>query len=178
MVNGGIINISSKIIPPPDGSNLQTMEGLIQAMPIMEPKHFIMPFLAHALGTFVGAILCSLVARSQKLILALSIGLTFFIGGFMMVFQLPAPLWFDLVDLIFAYFPMAWLGIGLYLCLIGKSLFPRLTINNHKISLSICYYLVSYYLVSYYLVSYYLVSFCIFVLNYRNEARIIAVFIR
>ena len=110
MVNGGIINISSKIIPPPAGSNLQTMEGLIQAMPIMEPKHFIMPFLAHALGTFVGAILCSLVARSQKLILALSIGLTFFIGGFTMVFQLPAPLWFDLVDLIFAYFPMAWLG--------------------------------------------------------------------
>ena len=110
MVNGGIINISSKIIPPPDGSNLQTMEGLIQAMTIMEPKHFIMPFLAHALGTFVGAILCSLVARSQKLILALSIGLTFFIGGFMMVFQLPAPLWFDLVDLIFAYFPMAWFG--------------------------------------------------------------------
>jgi hypothetical protein len=110
MVNGGIINISSKIIPPPIGSNLQTMEGLIKAMPIMEPKHFIMPFLAHALGTFVGAILCSLVARSQKLILALSIGLIFFIGGFTMVFQLPAPLWFDLVDLIFAYFPMAWLG--------------------------------------------------------------------
>ena len=110
MVNGGIINISSKIIPPPAGSNLQTMEGLIQAMPIMEPKHFIMPFLAHALGTFVGAIVCGLVARSQKLILALSIGLTFFIGGFTMVFQLPAPLWFDLVDLIFAYFPMAWLG--------------------------------------------------------------------
>jgi hypothetical protein len=110
MVNGGIINISSKIIPPPTGSNLQTMEGLIKAMPIMEPKHFIMPFLAHALGTFIGAMLCSLVARSQKLILALSIGLIFFIGGFTMVFQLPAPLWFDLVDLIFAYFPMAWLG--------------------------------------------------------------------
>ena len=110
MANGGIINISSKIIPPPAGSNLQTMEGLIKAMPLMEPKHFIMPFLAHALGTFVGAILCSLVARSQKLILALSIGLIFFIGGFTMVFQLPAPLWFDLVDLIFAYFPMAWLG--------------------------------------------------------------------
>ena len=110
MLNGVIINISSEIIPPPAGSNLQTMEGLIKAMTIMEPKHFIMPFLAHALGTFVGAILCCLVARSQKLILALSIGLTFFIGGFMMVLQLPAPLWFDLVDLIFAYFPMAWLG--------------------------------------------------------------------
>jgi hypothetical protein len=109
-INGGIINISGDIIPPPTGANLKTMKGLIDAMKIMEPKHFIMPFLAHALGTFIGAMLCSLVARSQKLILALSIGLTFFIGGFMMVLQLPAPLWFDLVDLIFAYFPMAWLG--------------------------------------------------------------------
>jgi hypothetical protein len=122
MGNGGIINISSKIIPPPIGSNLQTMEGLIKAMPIMEPKHFIMPFLAHALGTFVGAILCSLVARSQKLILALSIGLIFFIGGFTMVFQLPAPLWFDLVDLIFAYFPMAWLGYKIVSKLRGKQI--------------------------------------------------------
>ena len=110
MVNGGIINISSKIIPLPAGSNLQTMEGLIKAMTIMEPKHFIMPFLAHALGTFVGAILCSIIARSNQLVLSLSIGLSFFIGGFMMVLQLPAPLWFDLVDLIFAYFPMAFLG--------------------------------------------------------------------
>jgi hypothetical protein len=76
----------------------------------MEPKHFIMPFLAHALGTFFGAVLCTLIARSYQMILALSIGLAFFIGGFMMVFQLPAPLWFDLIDLIFAYFPMAWLG--------------------------------------------------------------------
>ena len=109
-INGGIINISGDIIAPPPGANLKTMEGLIHAMSIMEPKHFIMPFLAHALGTFFGAVLCTLIARSYQMILALSIGLAFFIGGFMMVFQLPAPLWFDLIDLIFAYFPMAWLG--------------------------------------------------------------------
>ena len=109
-INGGIISISGDIIPPPPGANLKTMEGLIDAMRIMEPKHFIMPFLAHALGTFFGAVLCTLLARSYQMILALSIGLAFFIGGFMMVFQLPAPLWFDLIDLIFAYFPMAWLG--------------------------------------------------------------------
>ena len=109
-INGGIINISGDIIAPPPGANLKTMEGLIDAMKIMQPEHFIMPFLAHALGTFFGAVLCSLIAQSYHLILSLSIGLAFFIGGFMMVFQLPAPLWFDLIDLIFAYFPMAWLG--------------------------------------------------------------------
>lgn len=110
VVNGAIINISNDIIPPPPGTNLKTMEGLIHAMTLMEPKHFIMPFLAHALGTFVGAAFCSLISKSHKLILALSIGFSFFIGGLIMVFQLPSPLWFDLVDLTFAYFPMAYLG--------------------------------------------------------------------
>jgi|LauGreDrversion4_2_1035121.scaffolds.fasta_scaffold597604_1 hypothetical protein len=109
-INGAIINISGDIIPPPAGANLKTMEGLIQAMPSMTPKHFIMPFLAHALGTFFGAVLCAILARSYQFILAMTIGLAFFIGGFMMVFKLPAPLWFDLVDLTFAYFPMAYLG--------------------------------------------------------------------
>lgn len=109
-VNGAIINISNDLIPPPPGTNLKTMEGLIHAMTLMEPKHFIMPFLAHALGTFVGAAFCSLISKSHKLFLALSIGFSFFIGGLIMVFQLPAPLWFDLVDLIFAYFPMAYLS--------------------------------------------------------------------
>jgi hypothetical protein len=116
-INGGIINVSGEIIAPPAGANLKTMEGLIQAMPMMEPKHFIMPFLAHALGTLIGAIVCSIIARSNQLVLTLSIGLSFFIGGLMMVFQLPAPLWFDLVDLIFAYFPMAWLGYWVVLML-------------------------------------------------------------
>ena len=110
IVNGAIINISNDIIPPPPGTNLKTMEGLIHAMTLMEPKHFIMPFLAHVLGTFTGAISCCFIAKSHQLILSLSIGLSFFIGGFIMVLQLPTPLWFDLVDLTFAYFPMAYLG--------------------------------------------------------------------
>ena len=110
LVNGVIINLSNQIIPPPPGANLKTMEGLIHAMSIMEPKHFIMPFLAHALGTFIGAALSCLIAKSHLLMVALLIGLSFFIGGFMMVLQLPSPLWFDLIDLIFAYFPTAYLG--------------------------------------------------------------------
>jgi hypothetical protein len=41
---------------------------------------------------------------------ALVIGAFFLIGGAMMVFMLPSPLWFSVVDLALAYFPMAWLG--------------------------------------------------------------------
>jgi hypothetical protein len=34
----------------------------------------------------------------------------FFVGGIYMVMLLPSPLWFNLTDLILAYFPMAYLG--------------------------------------------------------------------
>ena len=56
-VNMGIIMISSSIIPPPNGADITTAEGLKASMHLFQPKHFIMPFLAHALGTFAGALL-------------------------------------------------------------------------------------------------------------------------
>ena len=51
MLNMSLIIISGDIIPPPEGADVTTMEGLKAAMHLFEPKHFIMPFLAHALGT-------------------------------------------------------------------------------------------------------------------------------
>lgn len=110
-VNGFIISISGSIIPPPAGSDLTTMEGLSDAMKIMEPKHFIMPFLAHALGTLFGAFVISLLSINHKFKLALIAGVLFFVGGLMMVMGLPgSPTWFNALDLILAYFPMASIG--------------------------------------------------------------------
>jgi hypothetical protein len=37
-------------------------------------------------------------------------GIVFFFGGAMAVSMLPAPLWFNIIDLAFAYIPMAMLG--------------------------------------------------------------------
>jgi hypothetical protein len=96
-VNMGIILISNFIIPAP-------------AMELMQPKHFIMPFLAHALGTFSGALLCSALAASFRFYMVMLIASLFFVGGIYMVMLLPSPLWFNLTDLILAYFPMAYLG--------------------------------------------------------------------
>ena len=110
IANGLIINYSGTIIPPPVGSNLTTEEGLKAAMAIMEPKHFIMPFLAHAIGSLVGAFFVTLFMKDRKLFRALLVGFLFFLGGAWMVFELPSPLWFDAVDLGLAYIPMAWLG--------------------------------------------------------------------
>lgn len=109
-INGGIISISGSLIPPPEGADISTEAGLKAAMHLFEPKHFLMPFLAHALGTLGGAFLTAKLAASRHLILALLIGMLFFAGGFAMVLMLPAPAWFNATDLLLAYFPMAWLG--------------------------------------------------------------------
>jgi hypothetical protein len=110
MVNGWIIQISGSIIAPPEGADLTTEEGLREAMSRFEFRHFVMPFLAHALGTLVGAVIASYIAVSYRILWSLIIGALFFIGGAMMVAMLPSPIWFNVVDLLIAYFPMAWLG--------------------------------------------------------------------
>lgn len=109
-VNMGIILISSSIIPPPEGADITTMEGLKASMHLMQPKHFIMPFLAHALGTLVGAYIAATIAVNHKLKFALAIGGWFLLGGIVNIFMLPSPIWFTVVDLAGAYIPMAYLG--------------------------------------------------------------------
>lgn len=109
-VNMGIISISGSIIPPPNGADITTMEGLKATMHLFEPKHFLFPFLAHALGTFVGAILAAFIAANQKMRFALAIGVVFFVGGLMNVMMLPSPVWFTIVDLVGAYIPVAFLA--------------------------------------------------------------------
>lgn len=110
LVNMGIISISGSVIPPPDGADVTTTEGLKAAMHLFEPKHFIMPLLAHALGTLAGAFVAALIAVNHKMKFALAIGVIFLAGGIASVFMLPSPLWFNVVDLVVAYIPMAYLG--------------------------------------------------------------------
>ncbi len=107
-VNMGIITISGSIIPPPDGADNTTMEGLKESMHLFQPEHFIFPFLAHALGTFAGAFLAALIATTHKMKFALGIGIFFLIGGIYMTFMLPSPTWFTILDLVGAYIPMAY----------------------------------------------------------------------
>ena len=109
-VNMALINISTDIIPAPAGADVKTMEGLQKSIHLFEPKHFLMPFLAHALGTLVAALLASLIAKSHRKRVALTTGVVFFVGGAMAVSMLPAPLWFNITDLALAYIPMALLG--------------------------------------------------------------------
>jgi len=110
IVNMGIIMISGSIIPPPEGADVTTTEGLKAAMHLFQPKHFIMPFLAHALGTFAGALIAGLIAATHKMKFALGIGVLFLLGGIASVFMLPSPVWFTILDLVVAYIPMAYIA--------------------------------------------------------------------
>ncbi|MGE0931055.1 hypothetical protein [Peijinzhouia sedimentorum] len=108
--NGAIISVGGNIIPTPAGSDTSTMEGLQAAMEFFELQHFLFPFLAHAIGTFAGALVAGVVASSHQMIMSLIIGGFFLMGGIYMVAVLPSPLWFTLVDLLIAYIPMSYLA--------------------------------------------------------------------
>ncbi|WP_411823378.1 hypothetical protein [Leptospira sp. 'Mane'] len=110
LVNMGIITISGHIIPPPDGSDVTTMEGLKASLHLFQPKHFIFPFLAHALGTFFGAAIVAKISTDHKLKYALGIGVFFLAGGIANIIMLPSPVWFTILDLAGAYIPMSYLG--------------------------------------------------------------------
>ncbi len=110
LVNMGLITVGPLIIPPPAGVDMTTAEGLQAGIALLEPRHFVFPFLAHALGTLVGAALTARLAVSHHARLALVIGVVFLVGGIMAATMIPAPSWFIALDLIAAYIPMAWLG--------------------------------------------------------------------
>ncbi|WP_078130490.1 hypothetical protein [Leptospira alexanderi] len=110
IVNMGIIMISGHIIPPPDGTDVTTMEGLKASMHLFQPKHFILPFLAHALGTFAGAFLTAMVSTSHKIKFALVVGVLFLAGGIANIIMLPSPVWFTILDLVGAYVPTSYLA--------------------------------------------------------------------
>jgi hypothetical protein len=111
--NGALIALSPHVIPPPagvDGSNLDSLKAGIH---LFEAKHFVFPFLAHALGTFAGAFVAYLVAATRREVLAWAMGFLFLTGGIAASFMIPAPPAFIVLDLAAAYLPMAWLAIRL-----------------------------------------------------------------
>ena len=110
VVNMFFISLNGTVIGLPEGADISTMEGLKESMHLFEPKHFIFPFLAHALGTLVGAFIAAKIAATHKTKFALAIGVLFLIGGIINVINLPTPTWFSTLDLVAAYIPMGWLG--------------------------------------------------------------------
>lgn len=112
-VNMGLILLGARVVPAPAGVDTTTSEGLAAAMPLLGPAHFVFPFLAHALGTFASALLATWVAGRVSRVPAAVIGALFLAGGIASCFMLPAPRWFEVLDVVLAYLPFAWLGYRL-----------------------------------------------------------------
>ena len=110
VVNMAIVTLGPALIPPPAGVDPTNAESLAGAMHLFQPRHFVMPFLAHALGTLAGALVAWLIAASHKAKFAYAIGVIFLCGGIAACFMLPTPAWFMALDLVVAYLPMAWLA--------------------------------------------------------------------
>jgi hypothetical protein len=110
VVNSALVMLSPSIVAPPAGVDVNDAESLRRSIHLFEPRHFVMPFLAHALGTLAGALVAYLIAATHKLPVALVIGAVFLLGGIAASFMIPAPAWFIAADLLLAYLPMAWLA--------------------------------------------------------------------
>ncbi|MDO9075243.1 MAG: hypothetical protein Q7U73_18460 [Rubrivivax sp.] len=121
VVNMALISVSGKVIPPPTGADITTMEGLKASLHLFEPRHFIFPFLAHALGTLVGALIACWLAPGKSPLPAYIVGGLFLLGGIANAVMLPAPSWFIAADLVLAYVPAAWLGQTLARRMSGSS---------------------------------------------------------
>jgi hypothetical protein len=109
-VNKALVIASPLVVPPPAGVDMSDPQSLSESKHLFEPKHFVFPFLAHALGTLVGAVVAYLVAASHRPILADVIGASFLAGEIAAARMIPAPTWFVVLDLAMAYVPMAFLG--------------------------------------------------------------------
>jgi hypothetical protein len=110
VVNGGVIALGSRLAPPPEGVNGEDVESIKANIHRYEPKHFAVPFLAHALGTLAGALTALALVSGQSVRGAYIIGAFFSVGGVAMILIVGGPLWFKVLDLGGAYIPMAWLA--------------------------------------------------------------------
>ena len=110
IVNGGLVQVGYSVYPL-EGVNVNDLNALADALSIAGSEHFIFPYLAHALGTLVRAMVAYLIANDKhKKTMALVVGAVFLIGGIAVNYLIPAPIWFKAVDILTAYIPMAWLG--------------------------------------------------------------------
>ncbi len=50
-----VVMIGPAIIPPPEGVDVTNVDSIKSSMHLFEFRHFIFPWVAHALGSLVGA---------------------------------------------------------------------------------------------------------------------------
>jgi hypothetical protein len=111
IVNGCIIVLSFAILGP-TGINLFDSESFKANADKFTTANFVGTWLAHQLGTLVGAYVAAKIAPAQKLIFAMVIGIWFLLGGIYAATIVSAPVWYLIAD-IALYIPVAYFGAKL-----------------------------------------------------------------
>ena len=114
IINMGLIIVGSAIVPAPPGIDVTDPASLSAAAGLLEPQHFIFPFLAHAGGTLAGCLIACLIVVERRRLASIIIGCFFLLGGIVNAFMIPAPAWFIVMDLGLAYIPMALLAVWIH----------------------------------------------------------------
>ncbi len=109
LVNMKLIQTGHKMYPI-EGLDPNDMDALSIIMPTLSYEYFIFPFLAHAFGTLVGSFIAYLIAANNNMKFSMAIGALFLIGGIVVNYLIPGPIWFTVADILLAYIPMAWIG--------------------------------------------------------------------
>ena len=110
VINSGIVKLGAAYLPTLEGVDPMDIDSIRANAHLYSPKHFIHPFLAHAIGTLSGAYAVSRLAISNHKNLALGIAGFFLLGGIMMAFYIPELWKFSVADILLSYFPWAIIG--------------------------------------------------------------------
>lgn len=109
-VNLGLVNLGPVVVPLPEGADVSSFEGLKESMKLFKPANFLFPFLGHAVGTLVAALVIAKFVTTSPMRFAVGVGAFFLLGGITMVVSVGGPMWFIVADLVVAYIPMGLLG--------------------------------------------------------------------
>lgn len=110
IVNMAVLAAGHAIMPPPAGFDGSSMEGVASTIHLLKPIDFIVPFLAHALGPLVGVLCAMFIAASGRKVIVIILACLFLAAGIVANIMIPAPMWYRVIDVVFAYVPMAFLG--------------------------------------------------------------------
>ena len=111
-LNMALILLGPFVISTPAGFDNSSQEAVKNTVHLLGARHFVFPLLAHALGTLAGAWLGARFAP-HGLAVAIGVGLVSLLGGVANIVMIASPLWFEVVDALLCYLPMAWLGYRL-----------------------------------------------------------------
>lgn len=113
ILNSLIVQMGPSLVGVPEGVNVNDLESIKANIHKYSFIQMMVPFLAHALGTLVGAFIAAKIAVAHFKLIGWVIGVFYLMGGIAAVYLIGGPTWFIVLDLVVAYIPMGLLGVKL-----------------------------------------------------------------